>query len=146
MTDTAAPAEIRDAGIVTRSIAAGIDFAVVILLMGIGYLAAAMIMFAVDVREFHFPAVLWIFTATGFFVTSVLYLLLCWSVTGRTVGYAFLGLRLTTTSGARVPVVRIVPRALFCVAFPFGLAWVALSPKRKSLQDIVLRTRVVFVG
>jgi len=147
MSEAAAPSEettIRDAGIVSRSIAAGIDFGVVIGLMGIGYLSMAIILFAVDFREFRFPEVMWIFTASGFFVTAVLYLFVCWAVTGRTVGYAFLGLRLANTAGDGVPVVRILPRAAFCVVFPFGLAWVVLSPKRKSLQDIVLRTRVVF--
>lgn len=33
-----------------------------------------------------------------------------------------------------------------CVVFPIGLAWVALSPRRRSLQDLVVWTRVVYAG
>ncbi|MDF2583724.1 MAG: hypothetical protein K0R33_2367, partial [Mycobacterium sp.] len=29
--------------------------------------------------------------------------------------------------------------------FPVGLLWVAVDPRRRSIQDIVLGTRVVYV-
>jgi uncharacterized RDD family membrane protein YckC len=35
-------------------------------------------------------------------------------------------------------------RAVFCVFFPIGLFWVILSPERRSAQDVVLRTVVVY--
>jgi hypothetical protein len=37
-----------------------------------------------------------------------------------------------------------IVRAVFCVAVPFGLLWVIFSPGRRSLQDVVLRTVVVY--
>ena len=35
-------------------------------------------------------------------------------------------------------------RAIGCVVFPIGLLWVVVDRKRRSLQDIVFRTRVVY--
>jgi uncharacterized RDD family membrane protein YckC len=35
-------------------------------------------------------------------------------------------------------------RALACVLFPLGLLWVAFSRDLRSVQDIVLRTSVVY--
>ncbi|WOC13014.1 RDD family protein [Gordonia sp. MP11Mi] len=144
MNDGRAPEPVRDAGIVSRTLAAGVDLAVVLMLMSGSYLAIAFVVFAVNVRDFHFPTVPWIFSATGFFVASVVYLFVCWAVTDRSVGQAVLGLRVASSKGGRVKVHWLLLRALFCTVFPIGLAWVALSSRRRSLQDIVLRTRVVY--
>jgi uncharacterized RDD family membrane protein YckC len=38
-----------------------------------------------------------------------------------------------------------VLRAVACVLFPVGLAWVAVDRRRRSVQDIVLGTRVIYV-
>jgi hypothetical protein len=35
-------------------------------------------------------------------------------------------------------------RALLCVLFPVGLLWVLLSGENRSVQDVVLRTSVVY--
>ena len=35
-------------------------------------------------------------------------------------------------------------RAFLCVFFAVGLAWVAVHPERRSVADMVLRTRVVY--
>ena len=37
-----------------------------------------------------------------------------------------------------------VARAFLCAVFPIGLLWCALDPKRRSLQDLALRTPVVY--
>ena len=39
---------------------------------------------------------------------------------------------------------RALLRAALCVGFPIGLLWCAVSPSRRSLQDAVLRTSVVY--
>jgi uncharacterized RDD family membrane protein YckC len=39
-----------------------------------------------------------------------------------------------------------VLRAVACVVFPVGLLWVVVDKRRRSLQDIVFRTRVVYAG
>jgi uncharacterized RDD family membrane protein YckC len=38
-----------------------------------------------------------------------------------------------------------LPRAICCVLFPIGLLWVVIDRQRRSLQDIVFRTRVVYL-
>ena len=35
-------------------------------------------------------------------------------------------------------------RAIGCVLFPIGLLWAVIDRQRRSLQDIVFRTRVVY--
>jgi uncharacterized RDD family membrane protein YckC len=35
-------------------------------------------------------------------------------------------------------------RAIGCVLFPIGLLWIVIDRQRRSLQDIVFRTRVVY--
>jgi hypothetical protein len=35
-------------------------------------------------------------------------------------------------------------RSAFCVLFPIGLFWVAVSGANRSVQDVVLRSSVVY--
>jgi uncharacterized RDD family membrane protein YckC len=77
-------------------------------------------------------------------VLAVLYLTGSWAMTGRSYGASLLGLRVLSHRG-RIPGWSLsFVRAVFCVFFPIGLFWVALSPNRRSIQDVVLRTVVVY--
>ncbi|MGB3301165.1 RDD family protein [Gordonia sp. (in: high G+C Gram-positive bacteria)] len=136
----------RVAGIVTRVIAAVIDCFVIIAALGIGYLITAFILFSIKGTRFSFPEVSWWFTTTTFFASSFVYLVVCWSITGRTIGNVLMGLRVVRISGRRLHFVQILLRAAAYLMFPFGLFWVALSPRRLSLQDALLRTKVVYTS
>ncbi|EGD54659.1 RDD family protein [Gordonia neofelifaecis] len=138
------PAAPRAAGIVTRAIAAVIDTVLVFLVLGLGYLGTAFVLFTMDVTNFAFPQVSWWFTTTGFIAIAVVYLVACWSMTGRTVGNVLMGLRVVRVSGEPMHFVQIVLRSVTYVFFPVGLFWVVFSPRRMSLQDAVLRTKVVY--
>jgi hypothetical protein len=46
--------------------------------------------------------------------------------------------------GRRLGPLRSLMRAGFCVVFPIGLFWCVISPERRSVQDLVLWTRVVY--
>jgi hypothetical protein len=46
----------------------------------------------------------------------------------------------------RLPGVVALLRAVACVVFPVGLAWVAVDSQRRSLQDLLFRSRVVYVS
>lgn len=140
----AATTDQRAAGIVTRFIAAVIDVAVVLSVLGAGYLATAFILFTMDIGNFVFPQVGWWFTTTGFLAVAFVYLTLCWASSGRTVGAVMMGLLVVRRSGKRLHFTQAALRGAACVVFPIGLFWVALSAKRLSLQDVVLRTRVVY--
>lgn len=47
--------------------------------------------------------------------------------------------------GGRLAPVPALLRAVSCVLFPIGLLWTAVDTCRRSLQDIVFGSRVVYV-
>lgn len=134
----------RRAGVVSRVLAAIIDAVVLFVLLGACYLALAGFVFFVDPVSFSFPAppraVLLI--AAGLVLAG--YLTESWTSIGRTYGDRVLGLRVVDNNGRRLRHGRAMLRALFCVVFPIGLLWIAFSADRRSLQDLVLRTAVVY--
>jgi uncharacterized RDD family membrane protein YckC len=132
------------AGVVTRTFANAIDLGVVIgILVGI-YAVIAAAAFLLRPREFHWPdSLAWGFPVVGVAVL-VPYLTLSWATTGRTYGDSLLGLRVVNYRGERVRIVGAAVRAVACAVFPIGLFWVAISPHNRSLQDVVLRTSVIY--
>ncbi|MGW0044322.1 RDD family protein [Rhodococcus sp. NPDC003348] len=136
--------ERRPAGIVTRVLAAAIDLGVVLALLGLGYLSLVFVRLLLSPHQFTFPEPAPLFSLTAWLATSVVYLTGCWATTGRTVGSLAMGLRVTTREHRRVGWPIAVLRAVTCVFFPVGLLWVVLDPRRRSVQDILLRTEVVY--
>jgi uncharacterized RDD family membrane protein YckC len=63
---------------------------------------------------------------------------------GRTVGMQVLGLRLVGASGEPVGPAHALLRAVCCVAFPAGLLWVLVSRRNASVQDLLVRSAVVY--
>jgi uncharacterized RDD family membrane protein YckC len=55
-----------------------------------------------------------------------------------------MGLRVVDRHGRSPRVTRALLRATFCVFFPLGLLWCCVGRARKSVQDIVLGTTVVY--
>ena len=81
-------------------------------------------------------------TATG--VLAVAYLTLAWATTGRTYGASVLGVRVLSAKHAVLGWFRAIVRAVLCVVFPIGLLWSVVSRRRGSLQDLVVRSVVVY--
>jgi uncharacterized RDD family membrane protein YckC len=79
-----------------------------------------------------------------FAVLFVLYAAYGWSLNGRTPGQALLGLRTLGPGARQLSFWRAAARAALYVVFPAGLLWVVISRKNLSVQDIVLRTSVVY--
>jgi uncharacterized RDD family membrane protein YckC len=73
-----------------------------------------------------------------------LYLTAAWATTGRTYGNHVLGLRVVDTRGQKLSLVLSLLRASFCVALPIGLLWCAVNSSNRSVQDVVLRTSVIY--
>ncbi|GAA4547170.1 RDD family protein [Pseudonocardia xishanensis] len=132
------------AGIVSRTLAAVTDLGVVLVLLGVVLLVAAGARFVVSPLSFHWPAPSWPLSVLVAGIVAVTYLALGWATVGRTVGDAVLGLRVLSRGGGHPGWVRSVLRAVLCVVFPLGLLWVLVSPWRRSLQDVVLRTTVTY--
>jgi uncharacterized RDD family membrane protein YckC len=140
----ARPYQGRRAGLVTRMAAAALDGVVVALLLLIGYGAVVVFLFLLDPRGFTFPAVGLAFSLTTAFTVLVAYQTLAWWLTGRTYGDLVMGLRVVGFRGRPLRLAGSLLRAVFCAFFPIGLLWVALSRENRSVQDLVLRTSVVY--
>ncbi|MDI9977629.1 RDD family protein [Rhodococcus sp. IEGM 1307] len=134
----------RAAGIVTRGLAAGIDLTVVLAVMGGIYVGVLFLRLLFSPQEFSFPDANAVLSVTLFIGVSVLYLTACWAVSGRTVGAVTMGLRVVSRNGELIGWLRALLRAVLCVMFGFGLFWAAVDGRRRSLQDILLRTAVVY--
>jgi uncharacterized RDD family membrane protein YckC len=132
------------AGVVTRTVGAGIDAAVVALVLLVGWVGLNGLLFLLDPRGFQFSGASVLLTLTAGFVVLVVYLSVAWATTGRTWGSHVMGLRVVDRKGRRLRPGVALLRGAFCTLFPIGLFWCAVNPSRRSVQDVVLRTSVVY--
>jgi uncharacterized RDD family membrane protein YckC len=143
------PAEARGyqgtaAGVATRFAASAMDGVVVgvsLLAAYGGYIALRLV---VSPRTFEAPDPTWAGVAVTFHCAVVVYLTLAWWIGGCTIGDRVMGLQVVRRRGGRVGLLRALTRAALCVVFPIGLLWCAVDPSRRSLQDLVVRTSVVY--
>ena len=77
-------------------------------------------------------------------VLLILYLAVSWMGNGRTYGNHVMGLRVVNRLGRRLHPLGALVRAVLYVIFPIGLLWVLVSGQNRSLQDLVLRTSVIY--
>jgi uncharacterized RDD family membrane protein YckC len=140
----ARPYQGQPAGLVSRSIANLIDGVLVGVVLTLGYVGLNAVIFVADPQSFTFidPSLGWIVLWTLWL--TVLYFTGAWAITGRTYGCHLMGLRVVGRRGRRVRPLVALARALLCVFFPIGLLWCAVSPRERSLQDVLLRTSVVY--
>ena len=134
----------RPAGIVTRVLAALIDGVVVAALTGAVFGAAVAGLFVVNPVSFRWPHGLLAEASLVTVGVAVGYLTVGWATAGRTVGGAVLGVRVVANGGGRIGWTRSACRALLCVLVPLGLLWVAVSARRRSVQDLVVRSTVLY--
>ena len=132
------------AGFVSRVIADAIDGVV---LLGIGcalLLFFGVIAFLVRPGSFTIPAIpTWVeVPVTAGVILG--YLGYGWSGPGRTVGKEFTGLRVVDTTGHLLTVRRALVRVALYLVFPAGLLWSMISRRSASVQDLVVRSAVVY--
>jgi uncharacterized RDD family membrane protein YckC len=132
------------AGIVTRTVANAVDFAVVVCVLVAGYASWFAARFLIHPAQFSAPRPPYgaVLLAGG--VVLLGYFTASWATTGRTYGDHLLGLRVVDSRGERMRWRLAVTRAALCVVFPLGLFWSVVSSTRRSVQDILLRTSVVY--
>lgn len=121
-----------------------LDAAVVGALLLLLYAGFAAIRFVVNPLGFTPPPTSILLSLTAALIVLVLYLAAAWSVTGRTYGCHVMGLRVVTANLTRLKPLRSLARAVFYALVPLGLLWCAVSRENLSLQDIVLRTCVIY--
>jgi uncharacterized RDD family membrane protein YckC len=134
----------QPAGFVTRAAANVVDAVLVSLALLLGYAAVAGGRFMLAPRSFHLvaPQFEWVVVAVG--LGLVLYWTITWAGPGRTYGDELMGLRVVGRRGERLHLVHAAARAVLCVLFLPGLFWVLVSRHNRSVQDVVLRTAVVY--
>lgn len=136
---------MNNAGIVSRGVAALIDILVVMVIMAALYLGLVLMRLALNPTSFSFPAVNGIFSTAVTVFVSVAYLTGCWAVSGCTVGAVAMGLQVVGRRSPRLSPAVALLRAVAYVLFPLGLIWVAVDRQRRSVQDIVFGSRVVYI-
>lgn len=140
----ARPLQGLRAGVVSRSLAGGIDYALVAATVAGTYVALVVLRFLIDPRNANdlptAPMIVWL--AYGFSI-MIVYLWVSFATTGRTVGDRVMGLRVVGRKGTRMRWWSAFVRSCFCTAFPIGLFWCAVSRENRSVQDLLLRTSVI---
>jgi uncharacterized RDD family membrane protein YckC len=140
----ARPYQGRRAGLITRSAAAAVDALVVVATLAVGYAGWVGLHFVIDPRGFELAGIEALPGVTWFLVVAVVYLTAAWSVTGRTYGCHLMGLRVVNRRGRHPGVLVAAARAVLYVLFPIGLLWCAVSRSRRSLQDLLLGSTVIY--
>lgn len=140
----ALPFQGERAGLVSRVIANSIDFGLVVVVMVSLYLGYAATLFLWSPTSFTFPSPrLGLAVIVGGFVLGF-YFWVSWATTGRTYGDLVMGLRVVNWQGEKMHWAGAAVRAAFCVVFGIGLFWVLISGANRSVQDVVLRTSVIY--
>ncbi|HEX5119930.1 MAG TPA: RDD family protein [Pseudonocardiaceae bacterium] len=137
-------AEYHPAGIVTRLLAAAVDTVTVVAAEASVYLVLSGILFIVAPTSFHWPQLPALLTGLLGAAIAVVYLAVCWATIGRTYGASLLGLRVLSADRRMLGWPRAVLRSVCCVIVPVGLLWAMVSRRRRSLQDILVRSVVVY--
>ena len=129
---------------VTRTIAATVDAVVVLLVVTVGLLSVNAFVFVLDPRGFQVVGSSQALLVGIALATAVVYLAGTWAMVGRSYGCHVMGLRIVDRRGRSPRLATAVLRAVLCVFFPLGLVWCGVVRSRKSLQDLLLRTSVVY--
>jgi uncharacterized RDD family membrane protein YckC len=131
------------AGIVSRALADAIDLVAMILIGLLVLLAVSAIhgLFTSTVEFVSFPQSSRSALATVLFIA---YLGYGWGLEGRTLGKTVMGLRVVGDDGSDLSPGRGLLRALLYVLVLPGILWAVVSRRNASLQDLVLRTSVVY--
>jgi uncharacterized RDD family membrane protein YckC len=140
----ARPYQGRRAGVVTRTAAAVMDALAVVVILLLGYAVVAGLVFMVNPLAFHFPQSSWLRDISVALAVAVGYLTVGWTVSGRTYGMLIMGLRVVGHGRRKLRFPDALVRAMACVLFPIGLLWCAVNAQNRSLQDILLRTSVIY--
>jgi uncharacterized RDD family membrane protein YckC len=132
------------AGIFSRFLADAIDLlAIVAAVIGV-YFAISGARFLLHPRQFTWPEVSALHLGTLGWILLIAYLTIGWANTGRTWGKSVLGLRVVSSRDAGLPLWQAFVRASLCALFPIGLFWSAVSSRNESVQDLLVRTTVVY--
>jgi uncharacterized RDD family membrane protein YckC len=138
------PYQGQRAGLVTRLIANTVDGLSVSVALLLAYAGFNAVLFLISPRTFEFATASALLSVTTALLALIIYMTAAWSITGRTYGDHVMGLRVVGRRGERVGPPTALVRAALCVGFPIGLLWCGVSASRRSVQDLVVRTSVIY--
>ena len=138
------PYQGQRAGLVTRLIANTVDALSVSVALLAAYAGFNALLFLISPRNFEFATASLLLSVTTALLALIIYMTAAWSITGRTYGDHVMGLRVVGRRGDRVWPPTALVRAALCVGFPIGLLWCGVSASRRSVQDLVVRTSVIY--
>jgi len=136
------------AGFVSRAIAAVIDVTLIFITVLLTAAALWMLSFIIDPATAaldsgnRVPELIYL-VMYGYFLNWV-YWTVCWALSGRTIGNLVMGIRVVGRKGQRLRWGGAAVRSAFCALFPIGLLWVIISGANRSVQDVVLRSSVIY--
>jgi uncharacterized RDD family membrane protein YckC len=140
---SARPYQGERAGVVTRTAAGVIDYALVTVSVFLSYSTIALLLFVSNPISYSWPRWQFYWFLIAGWSYLVIYLAVAWRVTGRTYGDRIMGIRVVNYQGRRMRTFGSLARATFCAFLPVGLFWCVFSGSNRSIQDIVLRTSVI---
>jgi uncharacterized RDD family membrane protein YckC len=132
------------AGVVSRGLAGAIDLVVLFAMLGVLYLGWAGLLFVIHPAGFRPPQASRPVVIICGGVLLAVYLAVSWTTTGRSYGDHVLGLRVIDRRGRLPNLWLALLRSVLCTVFMVGVLWAAVSPRRRSIQDILLRTSVIY--
>jgi uncharacterized RDD family membrane protein YckC len=132
------------AGVVSRFLADAIDLMVIVVAVVGVYFAVSGVRFLLSPRRFTWPEASAMNLSALGWILLIAYLTIGWANTGRTFGKNVLGLRVVSSDDSGLPLWRSFVRASLCALFPIGLFWSAVSNRNESIQDLIVRTTVVY--
>ncbi len=132
------------AGVVSRFLADAIDLLVILAAVVGVYFALSAARFLLHPRQFSWPEASALYLGMLGWILLIVYLTIGWAGTGRTWGKSVLGLRVVSSHDVGLPLWRAFVRAFLCALFPIGLFWSAVSRRNESVQDLLVRTTVVY--
>lgn len=130
------------AGFVSRVMANAIDWTTALVIEVLVYLLVSLVIYLFS-RSIGFPKPSREVLVGGFAAIVILYLTSGWA-SGATIGKRILGLRVTRGDGTLLGPRVAFARAVLCFVFLPGLLWVLFSARNHSLQDLIVRSQVVY--
>jgi len=132
------------AGLATRTAAGVIDFVGVVVFVGGGYLVVSGVKFLLNPQRFTSPAPPFAVMVTIAGVLLGAYFTVCWATSGRTYGDLVLGVRVVGRGGRQMRPAVALARAVVYLALPLGLLVAGVDRRRRSLQDMLVHSSVVY--
>ena len=117
----ARPFQGQRAGIVTRTLANTVDFAVAVGVLAACYFSWCAVLFVVDAKNFELPQPSFLVALACGELVLFVYFTVAWATTGRTYGNHLMGLRVVNYRGSRMRWAGAAVRAVFCLFLPIGL-------------------------